>query len=133
MFSLNDVKYIGTLLKEDAIEEPYWFQMLFGGSGVYPCAEMMMLAAKLLPEKSLFSVIGVGACQSAMITLAIALGHHVRVGLEDNLFYGPHDLAKSNAQFVERVVRIAKELGRPIATPAQAREMMGLGAPRSYH
>ena len=65
------------------------------------------------------------ACREAMELLK-------RVGLEDNLFYGPHDLAKSNAQFVERVVRIAKELGRPIATPAQAREMMGLGAPRSY-
>lgn len=133
MFSVDDVKYIDTLLKQEGLlDEPYWFQMLFGGSGVYPCADVMMTATKLLPAKSMFSVIGVGACQSAMITLAIILGHHVRVGLEDNLFYGPHDMAKSNAQFVERVVRIATELGRPIATPAQAREMMGLGAPRAY-
>ena len=132
VFGINDLKYVDTMMKENSISAPYWFQMLFGGSGVYPCAEVMMTVTKLLPAESLFSVIGVGACQSAMIALAIALGHHVRVGLEDNLFYGPHDLAKSNAQFVERVVRIAKELGRPIATPAQAREMMGLGAPRSY-
>lgn len=132
VFGINDLKYVDTMMKENSISAPYWFQMLFGGSGIYPCAEVMMTVTKLLPAESLFSVIGVGACQSAMIALAIALGHHVRVGLEDNLFYGPHDLAKSNAQFVERVVRIAKELGRPIATPAQAREMMGLGAPRSY-
>lgn len=133
VFGINDLKYVDTMMKENSISAPYWFQMLFGGSGIYPCAEVMMTVTKLLPAESLFSVIGVGACQSAMIALAIALGHHVRVGLEDNLFYGPHDLAKSNAQFVERVVRIAKELGRPIATPAQAREMMGTGgAPQLY-
>ena len=125
-------KYLNNLLKESALDEPYWVQMLFGGSGTYPCPEMMMTAAKLLPEKSMLSIIALGACQSAMITLGIILGHHVRVGLEDNYYYGPHELAVSNAQFVERVVRIARELGRPIATPAQAREMMGLGEPRSY-
>lgn len=132
MFGLNDIKYVNNMIKEGALDEPYWFQMLFGGSGTFPCAEAMMTASKLLPEKSMMSIIGVGACQNAMITLGIILGHHVRVGLEDNFFYGPHELAKSNAQMVERVVRIAKELGRPIATPAQAREMMGLGEPRPY-
>lgn len=132
VFGLNDLKYVDNMIKENALDQPYWFQMLFGGSGVYPCAEQMMLASKMMPKESMFSIIGVGACQTAMITLGIILGHHVRVGLEDNFFYGPHELATNNAQMVERVVRIAKELGRPIATPAQAREMMGLGAPRAY-
>lgn len=132
MFSMNDIKYINHMIENDALDEPYWVQMLFGGSGVMPCAEQMQLAMKLLPPKAMLSVIGVGACQNAMTTLAILLGNHVRVGLEDNFFYGPHELATSNAQMVERIVRIAKELGRPIATPEQAREMLGLGKPRQY-
>lgn len=133
MFGLNDIKYIESMIKEGVIEKPYWVQMLYGGSGVFPCAENMMLASRMLPAESMMSIIGVGACQTAMITLGIILGHHVRVGLEDNFFYGPHELATSNAQMVERIVRIAKELGRPIATPSQAREMMGIGAPRKYN
>ena len=61
------------------------------------------------------------------------MGLHVRVGLEDNIYYRRGELAKSNAQLVERIVRIAKELDRPIATPAQAREMLGLPKePKKY-
>lgn len=67
-----------------------------------------------------------------MLAMAMILGHHVRVGLEDNVFYAPRELAQGNGQMVERVVRLARELGRPIATPEQARKMMGLGAPRAY-
>ena len=61
-----------------------------------------------------------------MNTLGIILGGHVRVGMEDNLYYKKGEKIKSNAQLVERVKRIAEELNRPIATVAQAREMLGL-------
>lgn len=132
MFSINDAKYIYRMIKENVIDKPYLIQMLFGGNGMFASAELMISATKVLPSESLCSVIGIGACQTAIITLAMVLGHHVRVGFEDNVIYAPHQLATSNAQFVERVVRIANELGRPIATPSQAREMMGLGAPRKY-
>ena len=54
------------------------------------------------------------------------MGGHVRVGLEDNIFYKKGELAKSNAQLVERVVRLAKEFGREIATPDEARAILGL-------
>ena len=68
-----------------------------------------------------------------MTTLAIILGLHVRVGLEDNVYYSRGNLAKSNAQLVERTVRIAKELNRPIATPAEAREILGMSkTPKKY-
>ena len=63
-----------------------------------------------------------------MTTLALLLGGHVRVGLEDNVYYRRGELAKSNAQLVERAVRLAHELNRDVATPAQAREMLGLSA-----
>jgi 3-keto-5-aminohexanoate cleavage enzyme len=54
------------------------------------------------------------------------MGGHVRVGIEDNIYYRRGEFAESNAQLVERVARIAKELDRPIANAKQAREMLGL-------
>ena len=61
-----------------------------------------------------------------MITLGILLGGHVRVGFEDNVYLEKGVLAKSNGELVEKAVRIAKELGREIATPAEAREILSL-------
>jgi 3-keto-5-aminohexanoate cleavage enzyme len=58
----------------------------------------------------------------------MAMGGHVRTGLEDNLFYHKGVLAESNGQLVERLARIAGELGRPVATPADARTILGLPA-----
>jgi 3-keto-5-aminohexanoate cleavage enzyme len=54
------------------------------------------------------------------------MGGHARAGFEDNPFYRPGELAQSNAQLIERLVRLAREIGRSIATPAEAREMLGL-------
>ena len=62
-----------------------------------------------------------------MATLAILMGGHARVGLEDNIYYRRGELATSNAQLVERVVRLAGELGRPVASAADARRLLGLG------
>jgi 3-keto-5-aminohexanoate cleavage enzyme len=61
-----------------------------------------------------------------MAMMAMAMGGHVRVGLEDNIYYSKGVLAKTNAQLVERVVRIAKEFGREIATPQEARKILNL-------
>lgn len=131
-FRLSDFKYLEYLEARGMLDNPYWVQFLFNGSGSVPVVEQLLLAARLMPENGMLSVIGIGAAQTAMVTQALILGHHVRVGLEDAYYYGPHELARSNAQLVERIVRIATELGRPIATPAQAREMLHLGKPRSY-
>ena len=56
--------------------------------------------------------------------MAVAMGGNIRVGMEDNVFYRRGELAKSNAQLVERAVRIVRELGRKVATPEEAREML---------
>ena len=132
MYNITDIKQLNRLMATGIVEEPYWIQMLFGGNGVQPSAQSLMLAADLLPEKSLFSVIAIGGTAPSISALAIILGHHVRVGLEDAVYYAPHQKAESNAQLVERVVKLARLLGREVATPAQAREMLGLGAPRAY-
>jgi 3-keto-5-aminohexanoate cleavage enzyme len=63
--------------------------------------------------------------------MVIGLGGHVRVGAEDNPYISPGELAGSNARLVEKIVRIATEQGRVIATPAEAREIIGLSPPAS--
>jgi 3-keto-5-aminohexanoate cleavage enzyme len=68
-----------------------------------------------------------------MTTLATLLGMHIRVGMEDNVYYSRGVKAKNNAQLVERAARIAKELNRSIATPTEAREMLGISkTPTTY-
>ena len=78
-----------------------------------------------LPEGCTWSVAGIGRAQLPMAMAAIAMGGHVRVGLEDNLFYSRGRLAR-NEELVARVARIAAEAGRPVATPNQARKLLGL-------
>jgi 3-keto-5-aminohexanoate cleavage enzyme len=78
-------------------------------------------------------MIGTGGYQLPMNMIGILMGGHVRVGMEDNVYYKRGQLLKNNAEAVQRIVRIATELNRPIATPAQAREMMGLSqTPTTY-
>ncbi len=80
-----------------------------------------------LPPGCSWSVAGIGRAQLALGAVAVAMGGHVRVGLEDNLYYAKGRLAR-NDELVARIARVANELGRPVATPAQAREILGLGA-----
>jgi 3-keto-5-aminohexanoate cleavage enzyme len=78
-----------------------------------------------LPDGCTWSVAGIGRQQLPMAMAAIAMGGHVRVGLEDNLFYSRGKLAR-NEDLVARVARISVEAGRPVATPDQARKLLGL-------
>src|SRR5580704_2605935 len=80
-----------------------------------------------LPPGCTWSVAGIGKRQLPMAMAAIAMGGHVRVGLEDNVFYSRGKLAR-NEELVARVARIAAEAGRPVATPDQARKVLGLPA-----
>ena len=131
LFDLGDIKYLNKMLKAGLLKEPHWIQLIMNGNGVTPCLESIQYAEKMLPEQSLLSILGIGAVQTPLAAAALIMGHHVRTGMEDNVYYAKGELATSNAQLVERIVRIANDLGRPLATPAQAREMMGLGAPRA--
>lgn len=133
MNDINDLKIFNRIIRTYTSKKPYWMQMLVNGQGNFPAPEVMMTFARMLPPDVLLSVIGLGIAQIPVITLAMIFGFHVRVGFEDNVWYEKGKLLESNAQMVEKVVRIAAELGRPIATPAQAREMMGLSpTPRAY-
>jgi 3-keto-5-aminohexanoate cleavage enzyme len=89
-------------------------------------AKSLLHLSEIIPQDSTWSVIGIGPGQLPMAMIAIAMGGHVRVGLEDNTYYSKGVLAKNNAQLVERVVRIAKEFGREIATPQESRKILNL-------
>ena len=79
-----------------------------------------------LPAESTWTVAAVGRHQLPMAMHALAMGGNVRVGFEDNVYYSKGILASSNAQLVERIARLAGELGRPVATPDQARGILGI-------
>lgn len=118
------------LIKAGELSHPLHFDFVLGVPGAMPGGfRQLMFLVDSLPSLCTWSVAGVGAWQLPLATMAIMMGGHVRVGLEDNMYYRKGELAHSNAQLVERIVRLAEELGRPVATPAEAREILGL-APR---
>ena len=131
IFDIGDIFYLNQLIDMKLVKPPYYVQMVFGAIS-FPTASYMLETIHCVPKGSMLSCIGVGATQYPVITMGMILGCHVRVGMEDNIFIERGKLAESNAQLVEKVVRIAKELGRPIATPQQAREMIGLPGPRDF-
>ena len=126
-----DLGMVHTALRyraEGKIPAPLHFQFVTGTRyGMPATAPALVAAVDLLPEGSTWSVIGVGRTQTPMAMLALAMGGHVRVGLEDNIYYRRRELATGNAQLVERVVRLAGEVERPVATPDEARRLLGLG------
>jgi uncharacterized protein (DUF849 family) len=79
----------------------------------------------LMPEKAIFNVSAIGISQLNAALQSLLLGGHVRVGLEDNLYFAKGELA-TNVQLVERIVRIIRDLGMEPATPSEARAMIGL-------
>lgn len=108
---------------------PLHVDLVFGVPGAMAgTSRMLNTLLADLPAGATWSVTGIGATQLPMTTLAVVLGGHVRVGFEDNIHYRKGELASSNAQFVSRTARIAAELDRPLATPDQARAILGIRA-----
>ncbi|WDL95178.1 3-keto-5-aminohexanoate cleavage protein [Alicyclobacillus sp. ALC3] len=115
------------LVRQGFVEPPLHFDFVLGVPGALPAsAKNLLYLTELLPEGATWSVAGVGRQQLPMAALAVTLGGHVRVGFEDNIYYRKGELATSNAQLVARVARIAAELDRPLATPDEARALLGI-------
>lgn len=117
------------LLVKGLLHPPLHFNLLLGARGSVP-AEMrdLVYLADSLPADSTWSAAGIGRYQSRVNTAAILMGGHVRVGLEDALHYDPgRQVLATNGQLVRRIATIAGDLGREIASPAEAREILGLG------
>jgi uncharacterized protein (DUF849 family) len=110
---------------------PIFLQLIFGilggiGADMENLAFMKRTADKLFGDAYQWSVLGAGRNQITFATQAVMMGGNVRVGLEDSLYIGRGQLAKSNAEQVAKIRRIVEELGHQIATPKEAREILGL-------
>ncbi|WP_121823163.1 BKACE family enzyme [Halostella salina] len=127
VFNDGHMNEVHGLLERRDLSDPVYATLIFGGGTLTrPRPRNLLNAVDNLPDGARFNVLGFGQHQLPFATLGILLGGHVRVGLEDNVYYRQGELAESNAQLVERVTRVAEELGREVATPAQARTLLGL-------
>ena len=117
------------LVRKGHIPTPLHFDLVLGvNGGATGTPRDLLFLVESLPEGATWTVAGVGRAQLPLSVMAMVMGGHVRVGFEDNLMYSRGVLGESNGQFVERVVRIAKELGLEIATPDEAREILSMPA-----
>jgi len=122
------------LIEQQLVKPPYYFQYVMGyQTSIYPTPSNLIDMVRELPDGSMFSTIGIGKYQWALTTMSIILGGNVRVGLEDNLYLKKGRKLTGNGEAVERMVRIADELNRPVASCAEARRMLGIpSTPSSY-
>lgn len=128
VFDLGMINYAKYLIRKGLLKPPYYFNLILGNIA---CAQADMLSLGLmirdLPEGSIWSVGGVGAAQIRMNAMALVAGGGVRVGLEDNIWYDNERVQlASNRELVERIIAIAKALGRSPYSHKEAREVLGL-------
>jgi 3-keto-5-aminohexanoate cleavage enzyme len=127
VFDTGHISQAIDLIRKGLIQSPPYFQICMGVKwGIEATAENLLFMKSKLPAGAVWSVLGVGKAQLPMITLAMILGGHVRVGFEDNIYVKQGVLASSNAQMVEGAVDLAERLGRRVVTPKEARVMLGI-------
>lgn len=118
-------------LKKGILKAPLHFQFCMGcANGIGGSIKNLLFMKETMEATcpgSTWSCFGVGQSAMSMLYAAVALGGHIRVGMEDNVLYSKGVLAENNAQFVKRAVRVIEEYGRQVATPAEAREILSIG------
>jgi len=125
-FDVGFIQQGKKLAEQGLIVQPVHFQLVMGVDGGIPASpDNLLHMCHQIPSDATFCVAGVGRWQLDMNTLATVLGGHVRVGLEDNIYYAKGKLAP-NEEFVARARRIAEELQRETATPEEAKRILGL-------
>ena len=121
-------------IKKGVLKTPVHFQFCMGCANGIPGTMKNLIFMKETADELVgkgnytWSCFGVGHSAMEMLYGAVALGGGIRVGMEDNVMYAKGQLAESNVQFVERAARVIREYGNEVATPAEAREMLGLTA-----
>ena len=125
-----DFGMISTCLRmreQGLLDDPLHFQFVLGtpwGASATPRTLIYMVDE--IPQDATWSIIGIGKSHLPMSLFALAMGGHIRVGMEDNIYYSKGLLVKKNSQFVERIVKISEEYGRDIASPDEARKILKL-------
>ncbi len=127
VFDAGHIRQALHLINEGLFEDPPYIQLCMGaGWGIEATPDNMLFMKNLLPPDIPWSVMGVGRTQLPMITMGIILGGHIRVGFEDNIYLRRGVLLKSNAQMVEVAVNLVQQLQGEVATPSDAREILGI-------
>ena len=127
IFDLGMLESVERYLKKGYIPARFHVDFVLGvpGGATGDLRNLVFMVSRLPADQS-WTAAGVGRYQLPLAVHAIAMGGHVRVGIEDNIYYRKGELATSNVQLVERVVRVAKEMDRPVADVATARQLLGL-------
>jgi uncharacterized protein (DUF849 family) len=133
-FECYDIGHLYSLahfVERGLVQPPFLIQGVFGvlggiGADSENLTHMVSIADKLFGDDYVYSAFAAGRSQMAFATHSLILGGNVRVGLEDNLYIGPGSLASSNAEQVSMIRSVIESLGREIATPREAREMLNL-------
>jgi 3-keto-5-aminohexanoate cleavage enzyme len=117
------------LAAEGWIDTPQLYAFVLGQPGAMPAtARNLCFLRDSIPADALWGAIGHGGHDVRIAVMAMSMGGHVRAGFEDNPFYRPGQPATHNAQLIDRLVRVAKELGREVASPPEARKVLGVAA-----
>jgi 3-keto-5-aminohexanoate cleavage enzyme len=126
IFDVSMIRNAVDLAERGLAETPLHFDFVMGLKGAIPATiENLVHLKNSIPPGSTWTVAGIGAAQLIVNTHALLMGGHVRVGLEDNIYFRKGELAP-NERFVERMVKMAAQFGRGVATPDEAREIMSL-------
>jgi uncharacterized protein (DUF849 family) len=127
LFDSGDIALMNDLLKDGTLDNPVLCSFVMGVRyGFQPGPETVLYARALLPARAQFTAIGIGKAAFTAVAQSYLAGGHVRVGLEDAVYLSRGELAPSNAAMVEKARRIVEDLGGQIATPEEAREIIGL-------
>jgi len=127
VFDTGMITTANNLVRKKLLKTPLHFDFVMGvPGGIEGSTENLHHLVRMLPFGSTWSVAGIGSAELPLGVMSIIMGGHVRVGFEDNVFFTKGVLAQSNAQLVERMACIARELGRETATPEEARRILGL-------
>ncbi len=130
IYDFGMINNLAFLIEKGHIAKPVYLQFVLGILGGIPATienlVMLLESARKAIGDFQFSVCAAGRAQFSLCTTSLLMGGHARVGLEDNLFLEKGRLAKSNAEQVTKIIRIAREFGIDPATPAEARQILGL-------
>jgi 3-keto-5-aminohexanoate cleavage enzyme len=126
-FDTGHIANTAPLIDMGVLRPPYQFSLILGVVGGIPgTTRHLVNQVDTLPEDAHWQVIGIGLKQWPLIGAALAMGGNVRVGLEDNFYLDEGRMAKSNGELVEKAARLARDLGRPVATIEEARKILCL-------
>lgn len=114
-------------LKKGFLKEPLHYQFVLGApGGATATIENLVHLKSLIPQNATWSALGIGKGHLPIMLGALAMGGHIRVGMEDNVMFNKTELAKSNSQLVQRAANLIREVGNEVATPDEARRILGL-------